>query len=398
MDTPRPARATGAVRQVEIGGSRIRYLLGDDRQFVQAAAALDADRWLLLANDQPRLAGFLDRIAGRLAASAPVERIVVPDGEVMKSLETVELLCSRIVSAGGTRASVIVAVGGGNVSNIAGLCAALLFRGIRLVQVPTTLIGMSDVVLSLKQGVNIAGVKNGLGTYYQPELIWAETATLDTLPAGEIRAGQAEIIKNALVLAPAQIPALRRLLREDARYTAEELGTFIDLAIAAKSLVLRTDAKERRVALVLEYGHTVAHALEVLANGTLSHGLAVGFGIRVAARVARRLGLLDDEVVGVHDELVAKAGLPTALPEQLAQAAGAGRLAAQLARDNKRGYLRLEPSDIPMVLLSSPGVPATTGGLPLTGVPTDLVVSAFWEIFSADDLPSRPAGARAGTR
>src|SRR5262249_25372948 len=135
------------------------------------------------------------RITDLLSVLAPVDRIALPDGEAAKTLDTVGSVCTRALDLGASRASVLVAIGGGNVSNITGLCAALLFRGVRLIQVPTTFIGMSDVVLSLKQGVNLGGVKNGIGTYYAPELIWADPSTLDSLPPREIQAGQAEIIK-----------------------------------------------------------------------------------------------------------------------------------------------------------------------------------------------------------
>ena len=340
-----------------------------------------------MTSDEPWLSGFVELVAGRLRAVAPVARITIGRGDGVKTLATVGRVCERAVECGATRATVLVAIGGGNVGNITGLCAALLFRGIRLIQVPTTLLAMSDVVLSLKQGVNITGVRNGLGTYYAPELIWADPRTLETLPAAEIQGGQAEIIKNALILAPGQIPVLLKLFRPGGGYLPGELTAMIDLAISAKSAVLRDDAKERNAALVLEYGHTVGHALEVLAGGTLSHGFGVALGMRVAARVARRLGMLDDAHVDLHDQLLSAAGLPLGLPETLAPRAG--ELAGQLCRDNKRGYLRLDPSQIPMVLLSAPGVPALTDGIPLTGVDADLVLAEFQAAFSP-----RGAGAR----
>jgi 3-dehydroquinate synthetase len=367
----------GRSRYVEFGDDRVPYLLGGEALFLRAAADLRPDRWIVVTTDSPPLHRLTARIADLLAPYAPVEQIAVADAEAAKSLDTVAAVCAAAMERGASRASVLVAVGGGTVGNIAGLCAALLFRGIRLVQVPTTLIGMSDVVLSLKQGVNLGGVKNGIGTYYRPELIWADPACLDTLPPREIQGAQAEIIKNALILAPAQIPVLFDLLRSDGRYGAAALRSFIELAIAAKAPVLRTDPRERRSALVLEYGHTVGHALEVLSGGTLSHGFGVAAGMRVAARVAVRLGLLDEEYVGLHDQLLAAAGLPLALPAELDRAATPDALAAQLLRDNKRGYLPLPPGRIPMVLLGAPGTAAATGDLPLTGVDLELAVSAF---------------------
>jgi 3-dehydroquinate synthetase len=383
--------ADAGSRYVELGDARVPYLLGGDDLFAGAAAGLRADRWIVVGADAPALRPLTARIADLLGRYAPVERIAVGDAEAAKSLATVSAVCAAAIERGASRGSVLVAVGGGTVGNIAGLCAALLFRGIRLVQVPTTLIGMSDVVLSQKQGVNLGGVKNGIGTYYRPELIWADPACLDTLPPREIQAAQAEIIKNALILTPEQIPVLRGLLRPDGRYGTAELRTFIELAVAAKAPVLRADPRERRSALVLEYGHTLGHALEVLSGGRLSHGFGVAAGLRAAARVAGRLGLLDGEHVALHDRLLAAAGLPLTLPAEVDAAATRPALAAQLLRDNKRGYLPLPAGRIPMVLITAPGVAATTGDLPLTGVDLDLALDAFEDTRTVAAAAVRPA-------
>jgi 3-dehydroquinate synthetase len=375
-----------AMRGVVFGDRTVPYLFGDTDDFARAAAGLAPDRWFVVTTDQPWMAALTDRVERALGGVAPVAHIHIPDGERAKSLETVGAVCAQLVAAGASRASVLVAVGGGNVSNIAGLCAALMFRGIRLVHVPTSLIGMSDVVLSLKQGVSIAGVKNGLGTYYAPELIWADPEALDSLPAREIWAGLAEIVKNALIISPEQIPVLTGMLRPDARYRRADFATFIDLAIAAKSRVLSNDPTERHGALVLEYGHTVGHALEVLSGGTLGHGIGVALGMRVAARVAHRLGLLAEEHVETHDRLLSAAGLPMTPPAALLAAATDEALTGQLARDNKRGYLRLGPDEVPMVLLTELGVPGGTAESPIVGVPLECVLAAFRETFQASVL------------
>jgi len=375
-------RATGLVPAVEIGDRHIPYLLDSGAGVLTAAQALDADRWLVVADDDARLAPFTARVVQLLTHLAPVERITVPAGDAAKSLETVGSVCAQALALGASRASCLVAVGGGSTCNIVGLCAALLFRGIRLVQVPTTLMAMSDVVLSLKQGVNFCGVKNGLGTYHAAEFVWADPEVLATLPHTEIRAGQAEMIKNALVLAPEQIPVLLELFRAGGGYRTDEFHSMITMAISAKSRVLRRDATERRAALVLEYGHTVGHALEVLTGGRLGHGFGVAFGMRVAARVAAQQGLADAALVDLHDELIRSAGLPLLPPAEVLRAANRETLAAALRRDNKRGYLRLDDRQVSMVLLSSPGAAVVTGSLPLTPVGIPAVVNAFAETFA----------------
>jgi 3-dehydroquinate synthetase len=198
---------------------------------------------------------------------------------------------------------------------------------------------------------------------------------LATLSADDVRSAQAEIIKNALVISPEDIPTLGELLNAEARYSTAHWTEFIRMAIASKSRVLADDPRERGSALVLEYGHTVGHALEMLSAGTLGHGIGVALGMRVAACVANRLGLLSAANMWLHDRLLAAAGLPLTVPAEQARGMTGEALAAQLRMDNKRGYLHSAATDIPMVLLSAPARPVLSDGLPLTPVPLAEVVS-----------------------
>jgi 3-dehydroquinate synthase/2-deoxy-scyllo-inosose synthase len=364
---------------MEFGDARMPYLLGSLPLFLEAAAALQPDCWILIADDNPLVLSIVEAICDKLPG--PTSLVPFRAGERAKALRTVEDLCRSAIDHGATRQSVVVAVGGGTVCNVAGMCAALLYRGIRLVQVPTTLMGMSDVVLSTKQGVNLAGVKNGIGTYYIPELVWCDPGVLRTLPAEEIRSGQAELIKNGLVVTPDHIPVLRRMLNPRAEYSEPALTTFVRMAVESKSRLLRDDPNERHCALVLEYGHTVGHALEGLCGGSLSHGYAVALGMRAAAHVACQLGVLGANDVLLHDELLSAAGLPLTLPsEQTAHINHAG-VQRSLQLDNKRGYVQTAPSETAMVLLRSPGDPVLTGSVPLTQVSLPLVVQTAMSVL-----------------
>jgi 2-deoxy-scyllo-inosose synthase len=375
------------MRTLQIGQSEISFLTGDVEMFAEASSALAPDRWLLVSARTPALWPVVADIGRVLAGSAPVRCLDLDDAEWGKSLDSLGRLVTELITHGATRASVVVAVGGGNVSNVAGLAAALLYRGIRLVQIPTTLIGMSDAVLSLKQGVNIAGVKNGLGTFYKPSLVWADSSRLTTLAACEIRAGIAEIIKNALAIAPEQVSVLGEILRPEAVYEVAELDRLIELAVTAKSRVLAADEHECRAALALEYGHTVGHALEILSGGRLGHGYGVALGMRVAARIAFSVGLLPAADVAVHDRLLSAAGFAAELPRELA-GVSPSRVVEQVQLDNKRGYLECAQTEVPMVLLRALGQPVVTDDRPLVPVDVAQVADAFALTFD----PNRSRG------
>ncbi|VVM82663.1 2-deoxy-scyllo-inosose synthase [Pseudomonas fluorescens] len=309
----------------------------------------------------------------QLSAQALASLWVVGNGESFKSLETVEHLAQEMVEAGIDRGSVIVAVGGGVVGNLAGLIAALLFRGIRLVHVPTTLIAAADSVASLKQAVNLSVGKNLLGCFHKPTAVLIDLNFLRTLPAAQIRSGMYEIIKNALTVATENIPLLESGLKPDANYSDTELMVIVEVGLLAKQKVMKADKCERKEALIFEYGHTVGHAIELAAEGRVPHGEAVGLGMIVAAEVARRLGRLSEADQSLHHRLLRRNGLTVRLPAGVTVAA----VMALLRTDNKRGYVCARPDQVAMILLDGLGVPAGPAGRPLILVDASLVQSCI---------------------
>ena len=215
----------------------------------------------------------------QLSTQTPASLWVIDNGESFKSLETVEYLAREMVKGGIDRGSVIVAVGGGVIGNLSGLTAALLFRGIRFVHVPTTLIAAADSVASLKQAVNLSVGKNLLGCFHKPTAVLIDLNFLRTLPSTQIRSGMYEIIKNALTVATENIPLLESGLKQDANYSDTELMVIVEAGLLAKQKVMKADKCERKEALVFEYGHTVGHAIELAAEGRVPHGEAVGLEI-----------------------------------------------------------------------------------------------------------------------
>ncbi|MBB5158807.1 2-deoxy-scyllo-inosose synthase [Saccharopolyspora phatthalungensis] len=378
------------VTTISLGDVDYPFRLGTDcmDRIIEHIAALLPSRVLLMADTTVTelyghdLAARLDR------AAAPTHLLTHPCGEAGKNLTTLTALAEQALRYGLDRRSVVVALGGGVTGNMAGLLAALMFRGLRLVQVPTTVVAMLDSVLSLKQTVNAGVGKNLIGTFYAPVEVLADTALLRTLPAREVRSGAAEVVKNALAIRPAMIDYLADNLRPDGRYPDEVMAWLIGESIAAKAQVTVADKFERGTGLVLEYGHTIGHAIEHAAAGTVAHGAGVALGMLAAAGISRDLGGAGDDLVDLHHDLIGRIGVPTTITSDVDIA----NVKRWLRFDNKRGYLSLAADTCAMVLLSAPGKPLWTEGHPLTEVPVGLADAAVDGIASRTATPASAAG------
>jgi 3-dehydroquinate synthetase len=335
--------------------------------------ALDPDRFVFVV-DKGVPARARREVRECLREIAPVTVIEVLAGEQNKSPEAVTAIMAAALGSGVTRSSCVVCLGGGGVCNMAGDAAGRMLRGaLAFVEAPTTLLAASDSAASLKQAVNL-GAKNTDGLFKAPSLVLVNLDYLRSLPAAEVRSALCEAIKNAIAIAPSQVPDLRRMLRPDARYTDGEITRLIGLCLDAKQQVLRHDPHEEGPGLALEYGHTAGHAIELLTG--LGHGLAIGVGGLVAARTARIMGILTGSLVeDMHEKLLTLNGAPVTVPPGLTDEA----LLSVLRRDNKRGYLKPRPGHIDMVLLKAPGVLHRTGGRPITQVPEDVLLRAIRE-------------------
>ena len=360
---------------------------------VDRLAALDATSYHVVT-DQEVGPLHAQPLVDALAAHGVVRMWTIAGGESGeggKTLATVGTLAETMLTAGADRRSVVVAVGGGVVGNIAGLLAALLFRGIRLVHVPTTLIAMGDSVASLKQAVNLSRGKNLLGCFYTPTMVLADVGYLHTLPPVQVRSGMCEIIKNALAVSSENRTLLEGALRPDARYDGATLERVVEAGLLAKQRLMVNDRTERGTALVFEYGHTVGHAIELAAEGVITHGEAVALGMIAAAEIAWKLGHLSAAARDLHYQLIARNGTPTIMPAGVAVEA----VMALVRADNKRGYLEARADQVPMVLLSDLGEPMLTDGRPLTLVDTALVAETIsMHLVSEPHAARREAGVR----
>ena len=247
----------------------------------------------------------------------PSETFTIGDGETAKSMATVEELCSAWSRWGLTRGDVVVAVGGGVVTDTAGFAAAVYHRGVPVVHVPTSLLGMVDAAIGGKTGVNLAEGKNLVGAFWQPAAVLCDTDTLATLPPREHRSGLGELAKYHF------------LTGDD--LNALDLDDRVATAVRIKADVVASDEREGGRRAILNYGHTLAHALETSGGYDLRHGEAVAIGLVYAAELARRLGRIDDDRVATHRRVVAGYDLPISLPPN----ADAAELLAGMHRDKK---------------------------------------------------------------
>ena len=202
-----------------------------------------------------------------------------------------------------------MAVGGGTVGDLAGMAASTWLRGIRYIEVPTTLLAMVDSSIGGKTGVNGVRMKNAIGTFWQPSAVISDLACLDTLPRSRYREAFAEVVKYAVAMDRGLFDLLHR---ESTRLTAgdqDALEDVIERCATAKALVVARDERDRGPRAILNYGHTAAHALEAASRFRISHGRAVAFGMRVAANMALDLGLCSDRLVAAQDELLMTYGL-----------------------------------------------------------------------------------------
>lgn len=229
------------------------------------------------------------------------EVLTIGDGEQHKTLATVESLCRSFARMGLTRADAVVGLGGGMVTDVAGFAAACWHRGVPVVHVATTLLAMVDAAIGGKTGVNLPEGKNLVGAFWQPAAVLCDLDALATLPERELRCGFGEMAKYHF------------LTGDD--LLALDLPERVARCVAIKADVVAHDEREGGRRALLNYGHTLAHALETATGHALAHGEAVGIGLAFAARLARVLGRIDDARVAHHDDVVGRAyGLGTALP------------------------------------------------------------------------------------
>lgn len=261
--------------------SRVRIGTGVETELAAAVRDLGADDVVVLHD--PAVAPLAARLAAAVSARAV---LALPSGEACKQLEVVGRLTGDLLTAGASRGTTLLAVGGGSVSDVVGLLASVWMRGVPLVLCPTTTLALCDAALGGKNGVDHAGLKNLLGTVRQPDLVFGDVDWLVTLPDAPFREGLVEVVKKAAVLDRARFAELERLAPYLYARRAPAVLEAIEMAVAMKMAVVLADEHEQDRRRWLNAGHTIGHAIESLAAGALRHGQCVAMGLVAECRAA----------------------------------------------------------------------------------------------------------------
>lgn len=289
-------------------------------QFIEVLAGYKPDKIFFFT--EPHLFQMYGKeLYDHIVEKVPCESVFIeflPHGEKCKYFPILEEVCESMIAKGASKKSILLAFGGGTVGNIVGLVTGLIYRGIRFIEVPTSMTGQTDSTLSNKQAVNGQTGKNHFGIYHSPIFIWSDTKYLKTEPAYSKRSGIIEGIKNGFISDPTFLDYLEDTLNPQLEFSDEQLFDLTHKIILSKLEILKQDPSEKHYGIILEYGHTFGHGIEWLEHGKLSHGEAVAFGMRIAAELSREMGMLSDADVERHYSIIEdKLGFTQRLPEKI---------------------------------------------------------------------------------
>ncbi|MDY7031022.1 MAG: 3-dehydroquinate synthase [Thermodesulfobacteriota bacterium] len=283
----------------------------------EAVRQLDiSDRIVIVSN--PTIGGlFMDPLeAGLKASGFSVSSIEIPDGEETKSLEWAGVLYDRLISMKTDRKSALIALGGGVIGDITGFVAATFLRGVPYIQVPTTLLAQVDSSVGGKTGVNHPKGKNLIGAFYQPKLVLIDVKTLETLERSELTSGFAEVIKYGIIWDSDLFQYLADTMDKILRLDQKSVTEVVKRCCSIKAKVVQEDERESGLRSILNFGHTIGHAIEALTEYmNYKHGEAVAIGMIAAAKISVKMGACHESIFQRIKNLVQRAGLPTELPQ-----------------------------------------------------------------------------------
>jgi 3-dehydroquinate synthase len=321
-------------RLLRLGSQSVPLLAGPDALAelprTLSEASFSGRLWLIADERAMQLHG---RRVRELMPEVPL--LCISGKEADKTLDQVSRIWDWLVEHEAQRRDALIAFGGGVVCDLVGFAAACYLRGVGLVNAPTTLLAQVDAAVGGKTGVNHAHGKNLIGAFYQPLCVVADTGLLGTLPGREFAAGMAEVAKMAMILDSALFERLEHIASTLQPHDADELAPIVARSIELKAEVVERDEREVADRMLLNYGHTVGHALEAIAGyGTLLHGEAVAIGMHAAARMACEIGLLSDSDAARQAALLSELRLPAMWR------ASADEVRGRLAVDKKRAGSR----------------------------------------------------------
>lgn len=239
-----------------------------------------------------------------------LEKYVIPAGEQSKNLETVKNIYKFLMDLKLDRDSALIALGGGVTGDIAGFAAATYLRGIKLIQVPTTMLAQADSSVGGKVGVDFQGAKNMIGAFYQPSFVYINVNSLRTLPKREIKSGLAEVIKHGIIMDRDFFDYIDYNIKRILDLDLEVLQYIVRVNCYIKGRVVEEDEKEKGTRAILNFGHTIGHAIESVSCFRLLHGECVSIGMAAAFRMAMKMDMVSEDTVNTVESTLVKAGLP----------------------------------------------------------------------------------------
>ncbi|MCR1973808.1 2-deoxy-scyllo-inosose synthase [Clostridium sporogenes] len=330
---------------------------------------LNTDKFFLITDDVVYNL-FGNELLQYMNEKVSVKLIKLPSGEKHKNIKVFNDLMENLFDNNVTKSSILISLGGGVVGNITGLAAALAFRGIRFFHIPTTFMSQTDSILSRKQGINSFYGKNMIGSYYTPLFNFIDTSFLTFDSERFIRGSFVETVKNGFIYNADFLNKLKSVIKNDFNVNQEGVFNLVKMSIESKLPIMKADPTEKGLAMILEYGHTVGHAIEKLSYGKLSHGESVSIGMMVAARVSEKLGYLSKQDVKEHLDILSALKTPTKIPSNIK----ISDIINRIKLDNKK-----DMNGIRFVVLENIGKCINTDGSYMIKVPFNIINEAIEE-------------------
>ncbi|KIS24046.1 3-dehydroquinate synthase [Clostridium sporogenes] len=330
---------------------------------------LNTDKFFLITDDVVYNL-FGNELLEYMNRKVLVKLIKLPSGEKHKNIKVFNDLMENLFENNVTKSSILISLGGGVVGNITGLAAALAFRGIRFFHIPTTFMSQTDSILSRKQGINSFYGKNMIGSYYTPLFNFIDTSFLTFDSERFIRGSFVETVKNGFIYNADFLNKLKSVIKNDFNVNQEGIFNLVKMSIESKLPIMKADPTEKGLAMILEYGHTVGHAIEKLSYGKLSHGESVSIGMIVAARVSEKLGYLSKKDVKEHLDILSALKTPTKIPSNIK----ISDIINRIKLDNKK-----DMNGIRFVVLENIGKCINTDGSYMIKVPFNIINEAIEE-------------------
>lgn len=302
------------VTEITVTGGR-KYTVSIGRNMLARAedevlARLGDNVSKVLIVHPPTLGALASELREKLLGKCEVLLAEVPDGESAKRIEVASFCWQVMGQADFTRSDAVIGFGGGAITDLAGFVAATWLRGVRLIQIPTTVLGMVDASVGGKTGINTAEGKNLVGAFYAPHAVICDLDILESLPRNELLAGFAEVVKYGFIAEPEILDILERDINLATDPTTDEFRRLIELSVGIKARVVSGDFDEQGEREILNYGHTLGHAIEHAERYSWRHGAAVSIGMVFAAELSRMTENLSDDIVERHRRILTSLTLP----------------------------------------------------------------------------------------